>query len=211
MEIIKPEDYTDVVYKLIRGGKLQAVDSDVIYAMSKNQLRLFCHFYAVYQLVTTELVNFVKQEIGGNHAIEIGSGNGALGRALGIPCTDNRMQEDPAIMLYYMLGRQPVIKYGDDVEKLDAFQAINKHKPDVVVAAWVTQTWDEKLGKGNALGPDETLFKGKIKKYIFIGTDTVHADKKIFKLFPHKIYRFDWLHSRAADQKKNFIAVFDCR
>src|SRR5271170_675184 len=65
-------------------------------------LKLFCHATGRYGLPTIELVEYLKELIGGRSAIEIGAGNGDLGRHLGIPMTDSRLQEDPVIRERYL-------------------------------------------------------------------------------------------------------------
>ena len=84
----------------------------------------------MYLLPTIELVERLKRAIDGRRAIEIGSGNGVLAEALGIQGTDNFMQEMPKYKALYAAQGQPTIKYGKNVENLDALAAIKKYKPD---------------------------------------------------------------------------------
>lgn len=99
---------------------------------SLDEIHNFTLTHAIYVIPTLELISFLKENILGN-AIEIGAGNGSIGRALNIPITDSRMQERPDIRLMYLATSQPVIKYPEDVEKLDAIEAIHKYKPQTVI------------------------------------------------------------------------------
>lgn len=207
---IVPEDLKDIESVLMFGMQLQPVAHEELKRFSQNKIRYFCYIHGIYQIVTHELVDFIQNEIGGASAIEIGSGNGCLGRALGIRRTDNRMQEWKKIRLYMEAARQPTIKYGADVERVGALKAIELYKPDVVVAAWVTHRWMgyDRHEDGNMYGVDEPQFEGKIKKYILVGNDDTHGKKDIMK-FCVKKYYFEWLVSRATNPKNNCIYVFD--
>ena len=148
--------------------------------------------------------HFVKKEIGDDKAIEIGAGNGCFGRALGIPITDNCMQERADIKAYYTIIGQPTIKYPQDIIRYDGNLALEKLKPEVVIASWVTQQ------SQNPYGVNEKVFYGRLKKYIHVGNEQVHADKEILKLIPVTIHRFDWLISRSLARDKNLIYIFNC-
>jgi len=208
---LKKEDISHVEGILLRDGVLQVVDYERIKDMTTNQLCLFCVKHAVYQIVTTELVDFIRTEIGTKKAIEIGGGNGCLGRALGIPVTDLKAQENADVRAMYALMQQPVITYGQDVVKMEAMDAISSYGPEVVVSAWVTQKWKPGIKHGFDRGVDETYYKGRIEKYIFVGNQGPHGDKVIMKQFPFKKYQFDWLVSRSWYKDKNAIYVFDTK
>lgn len=120
------------------------------------------------------------------------------------------MQRRPDIMAHYAALKQPLIKYPPDIIELDANDAVEKYTPDVVIGTWVTQKCYLPTEEGNYWGFKEDLFKGKVKKYIFIGNRATHGRKKILKLFPHKTYQFDWLVTRSMQKDKNVIYVFDC-
>lgn len=188
---------------------LDIVHSDYYKRLPQNDLSLWCLNRGFYCLPTYELIEWLKNEIGYvNDAIEIGSGNGAIGRALGIPRTDSKMQERPKIMALYESAGQGVVKYGADVETLTAGQAVAKYKPSVVVAAWVTHRYDPKAPRreGNMWGVSEEKILSQVGKYIFVGHERVHAKKPILRV-KHKTYRFPWLVSRSPDPR-NVIWVW---
>lgn len=174
-----------------------------------ESLRLFCHFYARYLLPTTELVDFLKNRIAGKAAIEIGAGCGDLGRHLEITMTDSYCQEFPEVKAYYDMLQQPTIKYGEDVEKLDALGAIDKYGPDIVIGAWVTQWIDPDLpfpeGGGSEFGVKESELLKKIDRYIVIGSQAIHSNKKILELPHETIDASNFVRSR---RKDNVIMIW---
>lgn len=181
-------------------GQLKVVPSEV-YASIKpwERLRLWTHLHAVYGLPTTELVEYIQGIIGGRTAIEIGSGNGALGRALEIPRTDNLCQTWPDVSLFYAMTGQPVIKYGKDVEKLEALEAVKKYCPQVIVASWVTQYSDGRNGRpGSMYGVNEAamLDLPGVETYILFGSIRNHNHKDICRR-PHRVIQEPWMWSRA--------------
>lgn len=211
LNILEIVDIEPLEALLLEGGRMKAVDFAQLQPYTQNQVSLFCHKHGIYQIVTTELLDFVRKEIGDMSAIELGAGNGCLGRSLCIPITDNRMQEWPEIKAYYQLTQQPPVQYADDIICIDGNDAINHFKPDVAIATWLTQKWKPWTPTGNAAGVDECLFKGRIKKYIHIGNEKTHGDKEILEKYPFKSYKFPWLISRSMAINQNIIYVFDCQ
>lgn len=160
-----------------------------------------------YSLPTIELCALVKELIAGRSAIEIGSGYGVLGEALGIPCTDNHMQMRPDIEAMYRAARQHPIRYPKHVEKLEALDAVKKYKPQVVVASWVTQDWKNDGLEGLIGGVDEEALLEMVDCYIMIGHENTHRQKRILKK-PHDVIRTPFLYSRGMDETKNVIYVW---
>jgi hypothetical protein len=153
---------------------------------------------------------WLQQEIGGRNSIEIGAGNGALGRALNIPMSDSFLQDEAEIKAYYESLRQPTILYGKDVEKLDYKAAIQKYKPEVVIGSWVTQLWRDHSDDGAASmhGLDEDWILKNVSCYIHIGNVRTHGKKRILKK-PYQEYRFDWLFSRSMVPEECVIYVWN--
>lgn len=200
VDIVPPADVSYLDKLLIdEKGLVRVLPAADLAAVPVDHMRLWCHKRAVYGLPTAELVAWLKNLIGDRSAIEIGSGNGALGRALGIPRTDNRMQEWPEIIAHYGASGQITINYPDDIEKLAALDAITKHRPDVVVASWVTQLYrpDEHERGGNMFGVDEDALLDTGVTYVHIGATGSHQNKRILSR-PHEEFRFDWLAGRGA-------------
>jgi len=179
--------------------------------IDRNSLKVWCHHNGRYGLPTVELIAYLRQGIGRRRAIEIGAGHGDLAYHLGIPATDNWCQTFPEVKMYYELTGQPVIKYPDRVEKLDAKAAITKYQPEVVIGSWVTQWCDpndpSQIGKGNMYGIDEEGIVAAGISYIVIGNIAVHGDKRILKL-PHEELSFPFLKSRASKPGLNRIWIW---
>lgn len=168
--------------------------------------------HAIYSFPTVELVDRLRELVGDRSAIEIGAGHGALAQALGIPATDNRMQDDPSVSAYYAAMKQPTVRYGPNVEKLDALAAIEKYRPQVVIGCWITHKFDPTRpeAEGNQYGIDEERVIEGCETYIMVGNTHVHRKKPIWAL-PHHIEHPDFVFSRAANGSPDFIAVWGAR
>lgn len=202
-------DISELESLILKDGKIIPVSYYELSRFSTNQLAMFGHKYAIYQYPTTELLDFINSEIDRKPAIEIGSGNGCIGRNLGIKMTDNKQQEFPEIAAYYRLTGQPTITYGEDVEKIDANSAVKKYNPEVVVACWVTHKWASGGVSGNMHGPEEELmFENGVKKYIHVGNSSIHKDKPILKKIPMKKVIAPWVISRSVKPEFNVIYIF---
>ena len=190
-------------------GLLEPMPALTYSMIPQNDLSLWCLQRGLYCLPTTELIEWLRAEIGGKSAIEIGAGNGCIGRELGIPMTDSRMQEKPEIAALYGDLGQGVVQYGQDVDKMPANQAIAHYKPDVVIAAWVTHRYDKQHpGRGgNMWGVREDKIIDRVKKYIFIGNERTHRQKPILQV-RHKTYRLPFLYSRSPDPR-NVVWVWE--
>jgi hypothetical protein len=196
---------------LISDGKMIPADYSAIKDFSQEQISSFCHKYAIYQIITTELLNFTKEQIGDRKAIEIACGNGCYGRALQIPITDNRMQEWESISRYYQMLNTPTIKYREDTINLEANVAIEVFKPEVVIASWATQIYNPALGDNqasNVFGIDEKDILSKVQKYIHVGNQKTHGTKEILSIYEHDTYHFEWLVSRSMSRGQNVIYIF---
>lgn len=187
------EDLTPLL--LNAQGHLKMVPAAEL-ARSTAQARLrFGVTHGIYGLLTHELVAWLKAFIAGRPAIEIGAGHGQLAAALGIPATDNRQQEEPAVRAHYAALGQPTVRYGDHVQKLDAMEAIAEHQPHVVVASWVTHLFrpDCPEAGGSTSGVDEEAVIRACDAYVVIGNTHVHRHKSIWSL-PHELLTPDWLY-----------------
>lgn len=194
---------------LFRNGKYVAVSYEELKAFPQEAISLFCHKYALYQIPTTELIDFLKNEIQDEPTIEIGAGNGCIGRSLGIKMVDNYQQTWPEIMKAYFLMGQPLIKYGEDVEEIAGNEAVRKYKPKNVIGCWLTQKWEGGMKDGNFWGVDELqMFYDGIEKYIIVGNEKTHKSKKLFAYKKSKEYKFDWLLSRSMSKEDNVIYIF---
>lgn len=164
---------------LMPEGELIAVPAGIYENLPQHHLSIFCLNNGFYQLPTVELIEWLKDRIGGRKAIEIGAGNGVIGRALGIAMFDNYMQEWPFIIEHYKYFGQVPTKYGKDVIKMDGYDAVKQERPDVVIASWVTQRGDARQVQSNDFGVNEVGMMSYAKEYIHIGNIGSHAQKVI--------------------------------
>jgi hypothetical protein len=192
----KDVSYLDEI--LMRDGKLIPVSYAKIQEVSKEDIRIFCVKKGIYCIPTTELIEFLREEINGRKAIEIGSGNGAIGRTLGITMTDSFIQLSHDVKDAYDMFGQAKVPYGDDVQRYEASDALRRFKPEVVVAAWVTHKYNMRnhMAKGFSFGVDENKILEKVKRYIFIGSQSVHSGKPIHSVSKREV-RAPWLVSRS--------------
>jgi hypothetical protein len=193
----------------IAGSPILPVAVRELDGVEQDHLMQWCTENALYQVPTIELVEWLREKIGDRSAIEICAGKGGIGRALGIPSTDSYQQTTPEMRAYYSLMRQPIIVPPDYVEKIEANEAVRKYKPEVVIGCFVTQRWrSEEDADGNMFGPLEEEWVEDGVTYIHVGNEHTHRNKRILSL-PHETFHFPWLRSRAIDQSKNVIWVWN--
>lgn len=212
-QILQKLDITELENLVFKNGLIKPVPAADLNRIGQQRISLFCHKHAVYQMPTTELIDFLKAEMIGT-TIEVGAGNGCIGRALGITMTDNYSQTWHGIKEYYRVLKQPTISYGHDVEQMDGNEAVIKYGPQTVIGCWVTQRFQSYMteGKANACvyGPEEELFfQHGVKKYIMVGNELSHGDKEIFKKRKVRKVNPGWLYSRSMDAQKNVIYIIE--
>jgi len=205
-------DYLDSV--LLVNGLLRVLPASILSEIPQLHLSIWGNKKGVYCFPTTELIEWLRDQVSGRSAIEICSGTGVIGRALGIPSTDSYIQTTPDMVKCYAMLQQKPIFPPEDVHKFEANEAIDHFKPEVVLGSYITQKYafgDElaqpKIGS-SFYGVDELALLPKVKTYIAIGNDTSHGDKRICKI-PHTVHRFHWLFTRSLTPEENQISVWN--
>jgi hypothetical protein len=195
---------------LDQDGRLRVLPAAFWAGTTREERALLGHSTGSYGFPTVELVAHLKALIGDRSAIEIGAGNGVLAEALGIPATDNRQQEMPEYAARILAAGQPPVRYGPNIIRCDAHEAVRQYQPDVVVACWVTHRYDPARPEagGNELGVDEADIIRNCAEYVLVGNAGVHRHKPIWKL-PHEIEYPRWLYSRATNGSRDFIARWE--
>lgn len=188
-------------------GGMRPVPFAKIKDVPQDELMQWCVERAVYQPPIAELIDLLSAVIAGRRAIEIGSGCAGIGRALGIPCTDSYIQTTPEMRALYAQMRQPVTEPPSYVERLDALEALEKYKPDIAIACFVTNLFRHGDKGGSVFGVDEELLVRQCA-YFHVGNLQVHRSKRILAL-PHLEYTATWLRSRAIDQAQNVFWQWD--
>jgi hypothetical protein len=206
-----PDNIRDIAPDVLDdNGRLKILPAKYWATTTEAERALFGLQHGIYSFPTIELVNFLTATIGERTAIEIGAGNGVLADRLGIRATDNFQQRMPKYIERYRMMKQPTVPYGDNVEDIDANRAVRKYKPQVVIACWVTHKYDKRRHSagGNEIGVKEEEIIAGCERYVVIGNEYVHEGKSIWSL-PHEIIYPDWLYSRATNDTRDFIAVWN--
>lgn len=191
-------------------GRIKILPAEFWAKTSTNERVLFGHYTGIYSFPTIELVARLKEIIDGRAAIEIGSGNGVLAEALGIPATDSHQQaKNKGTSKAYEEQGFVTVPYGANVEQLNAYDAVRKYKPQVVLACWVTHKFDpnQPWRKGNEFGVDEADILNQVDEYVFVGNlgpKVMHKQKPIFNR-PKTIEQPGWIYSRAHDHAKEAL------
>ena len=124
--------------------------------------------------------------------------------------------------------------YGDDVETLEASEAVRKYNPDIVIGSYVTSKQlvdkiDRKKAKTIAFklpygGVIEQNLMDLARKEVQVGVDVKGICRKVYKLIlvcnmrthknesyislPHQTYSFPWLITRG-DASQARILIFE--
>lgn len=210
VSILFRDQITDISSELLMdNGKLKLLPYKDYEKFTWEDFRYFCHEKARYGIPTRESVSFINEIINGRSAIEIGSGYGDLGYHLGIPMTDSRLEFEPAIRAKYEAMGQPIIFYPDDVEKIDALEAVKKYKPQVVVASWVTP-YSPYPTEYNSIpfGVKESEIFDLIETYILVGNFDTHYGRPLL-LNTHREIKEPFIITRAQNQEHNRIWVIN--
>jgi hypothetical protein len=190
-------------------GRLRVLPAAFWADTTPAERALFGHRHGLYGFPTTELVEHLRELIADRPAIEIGAGHGVLAEALGIPATDNRMQEQARYRAVYAATRQPPVPYGPNVIECHASRAVRRFKPAVVVGCWVTHKYDPRRPEagGNEVGIDESDVLANCVLYVVVGNEKVHEHKAIWKR-KHTITYPGFVYSRAMNGSRDFIATW---
>ena len=160
--------------------------------LGNNGLPLFMISTCTYVLPTEELIDTLDDIIEPeSNAIEICCGNGVIGRELNMPLTDSMIQQlDPEIKKEYLRNGNPPITYPKDVEQLEALEAVEKYKPDTVLACFGTHKWEPGMKTGFQYGVDYKKLREKVNRIILVGNDRVHGENPIMKIRHKEIIRY---------------------
>lgn len=191
-------------------GRLRLLPFEVLREVNPLELRIWCHRNALYQLPTQELIDYLRDEvIRGRRAIEICAGRCDVGRFLGIPATDSYLSaSNPSVNAYYKANGQEPIQPSPHVEQLEAFQAVKKYRPEVVIGCWATH-WSQS-GVGSSWGVREEQILAQVATYCVVGNRAAHDSKPIRRQY-HRVFSPPWLISRSATPQFNAIYLWEAR
>lgn len=210
-------DYLDEIL-LDESGFMKPVPAALLVTFLLVHLQIWANDHAVFQFATTELIDWLRQEIGVHNALEINAGNGVIGRSLGIVGIDSRIQgtkkfQEKAAEVYQQDAADFAFTMPPkDIKKYEALEAVRVFRPHTVVGAFVTQkahaTDAAHKIPSNIWGVNEEELITRVKKYIHFGNLTVHEKKRIYK-YPHKVLEFPWLVTRCIDQSGNRVWIWE--
>lgn len=222
----------------------QGIIYPIPYSFIKNDtldtLNLVMQNLGLYTFPTLELCEWLNSQIDDDpelephSAIEICAGTGWIGRQLGIPITDIKNMEDPIVEKIMIDQFSVPTIYAKDTEQLEASEAVNKYKPDIVIGSFVTSKRRiEKSDKRKGLTIRQNLLCGgymdynimdEVKKAITVGVDVEGIIRKVYKVIlivntrthmqesyfniPHKTLSFPWLVTRG-DNSQSRILIFE--
>jgi hypothetical protein len=213
------EDYIDYLddFLLDDRGLLKVVSAHILHAFPILHLLQWANQRGVFHFITSEMIQWLKAEIGDRKAIEICAGHGTISRALGIIGIDSRVHESKKFreLLKDKYGPAAdswaVTHAPRDIKKYEASEAVRIFRPQVVVGAFVSQKGkDYDSRRGNIsfeYGVNEREIVKKVETYIHFGNKSTHAGKFIYDL-PHEELSFPWLVNRAFDQSLNRVWIW---
>lgn len=103
LDLILPKvDISDLENLIIKNGIVTPCHYDDLKNFTTNQIFNVMHKYGLYTFPTIEVIDFLKEIIQDQIAIEIGAGTGWIGRSLGIPITDLKLQTRQEIKDIYI-------------------------------------------------------------------------------------------------------------
>lgn len=206
-----------MVPQIFDGDALKVMPTAFYRQFDRDTLSMMCVMSGLYCLPTFELLDVLNELIlevsPSRNVIEVGAGNGALGRGLGITMTDNYVQTRPDVIKALEKAQHSPVWYGPDVLQMDGNAAVDHYKPEVVIGAWVSHRHDpnrpELGGNIQGEGLDEEAILSKVKRYIVIGNKNQHGNKPIMPRVT-KVLQGDYLVSRSHRfQAENAIFVWD--
>lgn len=218
--VLQQEDISELESLVMEGkGIPKVVTAKVFDDFSDNQRMLLMVKHGLYVFPTLELASFIDNEVFGKTVLEIGAGNGAMADYLGIRATDNYSQApdyrpDPKLRALWEQGQQAMknmgqafVTYGDNVDRIEAMDAVIKHKPEIVYGCFITHKYRAGDKDGNKFGVDEEKLIRRCE-YIMVGNAVTHRNKRILSV-PHSELCLPGLITRAQHQEANRVWKWD--
>ena len=200
--------------------RLKPVFASELRKVNHIDLIYWCNINGYYSIPSIELMDTLREYLPEDKKLlEIGAGNGVYGRHLNVRMTDNFQQhpKNRARFRNSIASREKaglgLVPYGDDVEECDARDAISLYKPNVVLAAWVTQKYNPTKPhlKGNMYGVSYQwiLNRRHVDSIILIGNKRIHKNIDIMDK-PHiELECSGTIFSRAFDEGYDRIFIWN--
>lgn len=221
-------------------GRIYPIPYSHIKDDTLDTLNVIMQALGLYTFPTIELCEWLSSQIDDNPefephtALEICAGTGWIGRQLRIPSTDVKNMENPTVQKIMLNSCSIPTLYADDVETLEATDAVNKYAPEIVIGSYVTsKQLVDKIDRKRAMTIGFKLPYGGVmkqnlmnlaRKEIEVGVDVKGICRKVYKVIlvcnmrthrnesyiklPHQSYSFPWLITRG-DVSQARILVFE--
>lgn len=221
-------------------GRIYPIPYSHIKDDTLDTLNVIMQALGLYTFPTIELCEWLSSQIDDNPefephtALEICAGTGWIGRQLRIPSTDVKNMENPTVQKIMLNSCSIPTLYADDVETLEATDAVNKYAPEIVIGSYVTsKQLVDKIDRKKAMtvgiklpygGVIEQNLMDLARKEIEVGVDVKGICRKVYKMIlvcnmrthrnesyiklPHQSYSFPWLITRG-DVSQARILVFE--
>lgn len=209
--------------KLVKeeNGKLlpQIVPANEILKLGDHNRQVLMSQLGLYVWPTVELYNFFNKNIDSKTSVlELGAGNGVLGKTLGWNSTDNfsqsnqfnarneneRQYNEIALMNLRSCNIAPV-NYGDNVINIDAYDAVRKYKANTVLGLYLTDVTQNEF----TINLVDALMGENTETFYLVGNmDTHYKKSPIFEL-KHEIIELEGLVVRHRQNELGRIFKWD--
>ena len=218
-------------------GRIYPISYSFIKDDTLDTLNLVMQALGLYTFPIIELCEWLESQIDDDpeyephSAIEICGGTGWIGRQLRIPVTDIKNMENPVVQKIMLDSMSVPTIYADDVETLEASNAVNKYNPDIVIGSYVTsKQLVDKIDRKKAMtigiklpcgGVIEQNLMDLAKKEVKVGVDVKGIFRKVYKVIlicnmrthrnesyislPHQTLSFPWLITRGDNTQARIL------
>ena len=152
-------DYLDQI--LLDRGLVRPVRWKKLRRVPYAHIKTWCVRQGIYQLPTWELIEWLKEAIGGRTAIEICAGRSCLGRHLGVPMSDSYLHLHPDMQRMYRIAQADPDPTAGRRGAFDRQRGGGEVQAAGCVGAWVTQYGTEGLDQTNPCGNERAGNPGR--------------------------------------------------
>ncbi len=209
--------------KLVKeeNGKLlpNILPANEILKLGDYNRQIIMSLLGLYVWPTVELFDFFKTNIPNETSVlELGAGNGVLGKSLGWNSTDNFSQSEQFIarnkeeqrynkmaLLQLKSNNIAPVNYGDNVRKIDACDAVSEYKANTVLGLYLTDVTQNKF----TINLMDAFMSESTETFYLVGNmDTHYKKSPIFDL-KHEIIEVEGLVIRHQNNKQGRIFKWD--